>query len=286
MDGRMLRVQAFAVMSLADQRVGTVIVVRDVTEAAQRERARAALLDQLVEDMGLASSRARSRSSAFSARSSATSAALQKMIVEMRELLSRSDAQLVQPADARDAAGNAGLGGRQRMAAGRAGGEPDAQRQRRALRLDGLRRRTPPALGDGQHSSTTRSSTRRRAAKSRLRSRARRTASRVCASATTASALRGEELPKVFTRFFRGAAGQRERAGAARSRDRAGLDDCPADHRGARRADLRCAVRRGSARRSTSRCRWTKRLLALTRPRWRCWSASPTTKPPRTKAHG
>ena len=48
-----------------------------------------------------------------------------------------------------------------------------------------------------------------------------------------------DELPHVFTRFFRGHAGQRDRAGAARAGHRAGLDDCAADHRGARRADLR-----------------------------------------------
>ena len=55
MKGGCCGLQAFAVMSLADRRVGTAIIVRDLTDTAQRERARAALFDRFVEDIGIAS---------------------------------------------------------------------------------------------------------------------------------------------------------------------------------------------------------------------------------------
>ena len=47
-----------------------------------------------------------------------------------------------------------------------------------------------------------------------------------------------DELPHVFTRFYRGNAGQRDGARAARAGNRAGSDDCAPDHRTARRTDL------------------------------------------------
>ena len=83
-EGRVLGLQAFAVMSLADRRVGTAIIVRDLTDTAQRERARAALFDRFVEDIGIAAE----SSAAFTREISPHAPALQKMIVEMRELLS------------------------------------------------------------------------------------------------------------------------------------------------------------------------------------------------------
>ncbi len=92
-DGRVLGLQALAVMSLADRRVGTAIIVRDLTTTVQRERARAALFDRFVEDIGAAVE----SSAAFSRELSPHAPALQKMIVEMRELLS-GETPLVEPA--------------------------------------------------------------------------------------------------------------------------------------------------------------------------------------------
>lgn len=91
LDGKTLRVQAFAVMSLADQRVGTVIVVRDVSRETQRERARAASLDKLSEQLP----RSNNAEIAFSRELKRNLGALQKLIVEMRELVSDTDAQIV-----------------------------------------------------------------------------------------------------------------------------------------------------------------------------------------------
>ncbi len=89
LDARMLQVQAFAVMSLADQRVGTVIVVRDVTQEALRERARAALLNEM---------QPAATEMAISNEIKRNLGALQKLIVEMRELISSNDAPMVQQA--------------------------------------------------------------------------------------------------------------------------------------------------------------------------------------------
>ncbi|HVU14226.1 MAG TPA: ATP-binding protein [Phototrophicaceae bacterium] len=91
LDDRMLQVQTFAVTSLADQRVGTVIIVRDVTVEAQRERAQAALLDEI-------SLRTRPETSemAISKEIRRNVGALQKLIVEMREMINSTDAQYVQ----------------------------------------------------------------------------------------------------------------------------------------------------------------------------------------------
>jgi len=92
LDGKMLRVQSFAVMSMADQRVGTVIMVRDVTVEYQREQARTALLDKMAES-GI---QATNPEVAVSQQIRRNIGALQKLIVEMREMVSSNDAQLVQ----------------------------------------------------------------------------------------------------------------------------------------------------------------------------------------------
>jgi signal transduction histidine kinase len=92
LNGKMLRVQSFAIMSLADQRVGTVIVVRDVTVEVQRERARAALLDRMNGQM----ERPVSAEVAFSRELKRNVGALQKLIVEMRELVGTTDATYIQ----------------------------------------------------------------------------------------------------------------------------------------------------------------------------------------------
>lgn len=91
--GKMLRLQSFAIMSLAEQRVGTVIVVRDVTIEVQRERARAALLDK----MNAQVDRPVSAEVAFSRELKRNVGALQKLIVEMRELVGTTDAHFTQP---------------------------------------------------------------------------------------------------------------------------------------------------------------------------------------------
>jgi len=91
LDGRMLRVQSYAVMSLADQRVGTVIMVRDVTVEFQREQARAALLEKIENVAQPANSEV-----AVAQQIRKNIGALQKLIVEMREMVSSNDAQLVQ----------------------------------------------------------------------------------------------------------------------------------------------------------------------------------------------
>jgi two-component system, OmpR family, sensor histidine kinase ResE len=93
LDGKMLRVQAFAVMSLADQRVGTVIVVRDVTRESQRERARNVQLDRM--SASVERERPVTAEVAFSREIKRHVGSLQKLIVEMRELVSDTDAQLV-----------------------------------------------------------------------------------------------------------------------------------------------------------------------------------------------
>ncbi len=92
-EGRVLGLQAFAVISLADRRVGTAIIIRDLTDTVQRERARATLFDRFVEDIGIAAE----SSASFSREISPHAPALQKMIVEMRELLS-GETPLVEPA--------------------------------------------------------------------------------------------------------------------------------------------------------------------------------------------
>ncbi|MEP7290660.1 MAG: ATP-binding protein [Chloroflexota bacterium] len=92
LDGKMLRVQSFAIVSLADQRVGTVIVVRDATVEVQRERARAALIDKMSGQID----KPVSAEVAFSRELKRNVGALQKLIVEMRELVSSTDAQFVQ----------------------------------------------------------------------------------------------------------------------------------------------------------------------------------------------
>src|SRR5690606_32413000 len=47
--GRLLSAQAAAVMTLTDQRVGTVVILRDITEDVRRERTREQMLAQITE---------------------------------------------------------------------------------------------------------------------------------------------------------------------------------------------------------------------------------------------
>jgi signal transduction histidine kinase len=90
LDARTLSVQGLAVTSLSDQRVGTVILVRDVTEDVQRERAQAALLEQMVETV----EKPLNTEAAFARDIKRHTVTLQKLIVEMRDMI--ADAPLVQ----------------------------------------------------------------------------------------------------------------------------------------------------------------------------------------------
>lgn len=95
MGDKMLSAQAAAIMAtVSNQRLGTVIVVRDITEMVQREQARERLLDTLAQDIerplaGLSQAGARSPNqliNAFAREISQHAANLQRMIVDMREL--------------------------------------------------------------------------------------------------------------------------------------------------------------------------------------------------------
>lgn len=97
-DGRMLSAQAAAVMSLANQRVGTVLVLRDMTEEIRRERARDLLIDRLaaevqlpVADLGRVAAGERRPMASFAREITRHAVALQKLLVEMRELTADLD---------------------------------------------------------------------------------------------------------------------------------------------------------------------------------------------------
>jgi signal transduction histidine kinase len=98
LDDKMLSAQAAAVMSTSDNRLGTVIVLRDISEQVRQERAREALLGRLMEDIqqpiaNMARSGITSQTpmvSAFAREMTRHAVALQKMIVDMRELTDAS----------------------------------------------------------------------------------------------------------------------------------------------------------------------------------------------------
>jgi len=99
LDGRIVRVQGFSVMSLADQRVGTVLVIRDVTAETQREQARATLLEKMsFNAVSVTAEQPANDEVAISKQIRRNIGALQKLIVEMRAVVSSSDAQFVQQA--------------------------------------------------------------------------------------------------------------------------------------------------------------------------------------------
>lgn len=93
-DERMLSAQAAAIMSVTDMRLGTVILLRDITEQVQQERERDALLHRLAADiqqplMNLARVGSRSQSNmvnAFARELARHTVALQKTIVEMQDI--------------------------------------------------------------------------------------------------------------------------------------------------------------------------------------------------------
>lgn len=96
--GRMVSAQAAALMSLSNQRVGTVIVLRDITDEVKREQARELLLKRVAAEVQRPMARnageaalVRGRDAAvalatFAREMSRHSVALQKLIIEMREL--------------------------------------------------------------------------------------------------------------------------------------------------------------------------------------------------------
>ncbi|MFN8528917.1 MAG: ATP-binding protein [Anaerolineae bacterium] len=91
---RTVSVQAAAITSLNNQRVGTVFVLRDVTDEARREKAREMLLGRITEEISnpLEQRTRRSAQEAgqgmaeFTREIQRNAVALQKMLVEMREL--------------------------------------------------------------------------------------------------------------------------------------------------------------------------------------------------------
>jgi two-component system, OmpR family, sensor histidine kinase VicK len=93
-NGTMLSAQAAAILSPAKERLGTVILLRDITQQVQQEQARDAILSQLqreVEQPLFDSAQQASQSqnqlvNDFAREISRHAASLQKMIVDMREL--------------------------------------------------------------------------------------------------------------------------------------------------------------------------------------------------------
>lgn len=100
-DGRMLSAQLATVTSQTKQHVGTVILLRDMTDDVQKEQARAALLTQLSEDIqqplrDLAhqtATRPNPTMQQLTREIARHAASLQKMIVSMRELTQYSPQQ-------------------------------------------------------------------------------------------------------------------------------------------------------------------------------------------------
>lgn len=92
LNGRLLQAQAAAVMTLNKQRVGTVILLRDVTDDARRQQAQAALIRQLASDIQEPLSRMAHGSprstpmQTFAQEIRDHAIALQKIVLEMREL--------------------------------------------------------------------------------------------------------------------------------------------------------------------------------------------------------
>jgi signal transduction histidine kinase len=110
-EGRMIQAQAAALKSLAGERVGTVISMRDISEDVRRERAREALLKQISREVGdpleakarLAAASAQhpavslagaSAINSFAREMSRHAVSLQKLIIEMRELTTSHETPL------------------------------------------------------------------------------------------------------------------------------------------------------------------------------------------------
>jgi signal transduction histidine kinase len=96
-DGRMLSAQAAAITDLGGGRVGTVVLLRDITIEVRRERLRERVLNRMSADVQQPlAERARRESHSTAARElSRHAAALQKLILEMREI-TMADTPLIQ----------------------------------------------------------------------------------------------------------------------------------------------------------------------------------------------
>lgn len=96
LDGRMVSAQAAALISPAHERVGTVIVLRDITDEVRRERARDAVLSRMTWDVEkpmldkaqalVNPSLTPDAISRFAREMSRNAIALQKLVVELRDL--------------------------------------------------------------------------------------------------------------------------------------------------------------------------------------------------------
>lgn len=96
LDGKVLQAQAAAVISKTQSRIGTLIVLRDVTEIVNRERERDRLLTKLAEEVDAQPTREREDAlGRFVREVNHNAIALQRMISEIREL-SLTDAKTVQ----------------------------------------------------------------------------------------------------------------------------------------------------------------------------------------------
>jgi signal transduction histidine kinase len=102
LDGKMLSAQAAAITNMSSERVGLVIVLRDITDEVRREREREALLHHMAKEVqeplaDLARIPARSPYplTTFARDITRHAVALQKLVVEMRQL-STIDARAVQ----------------------------------------------------------------------------------------------------------------------------------------------------------------------------------------------
>lgn len=91
---RVLNVQAAAIMAINKQRIGTVLVLRDATDESRRERARELLLSRMQDEIGAPVDDAIIQGSVpdgmeeFTREIARRSVTLQKMLVEMRDLIS------------------------------------------------------------------------------------------------------------------------------------------------------------------------------------------------------
>jgi signal transduction histidine kinase len=93
LNGRMISAQVAAVTSFSNERVGKVAILRDITEEVRRERAREALLRRMTAEVQAPISEAGTKAineptalASFAREMSRNAVALQKLIVEMREL--------------------------------------------------------------------------------------------------------------------------------------------------------------------------------------------------------
>lgn len=101
LDGRVLRAQAAAIVAAGDRRIGTVVVLQDITEDVRRDQLRERLLAQaerdIQEPLRNIASRARPPLEAAFARELRRCAAdLQKLVLELRELNTLSVQQLAE----------------------------------------------------------------------------------------------------------------------------------------------------------------------------------------------